>query len=382
MTPEIISKKGLPLLLLYFLFLPVILFGGEYLIQPYGYSVDTPDGWEVLDAENPSLISFSDSTRTTIFQIQSFPGITYSSAAAMYSEIKEQLSAEGDGAGFVYSGRDAVFSDLSFSTGSLDVRGYCIFIDSDETDIFLMAVAGEQMYKEKHDSIISCLDSFSVGKTRRAPGPVSQFFSTENAEQPVRAEAFIGGRQLFWSFFPSAPEASQLFLEREARVLLSYENDRDEAWQRYYRMIYRDNYYRFEGLYRELEEFIDSRGIPAEQVPALLLPWLQDFTYARTGTLSDLLCPIAGAVTRSGDCDSRALIYIILLHYFGIDAILMVSSEYSHALAAVDVPGEGARFSLGGKQYLVAELTKQVPLGMIAGDMADSAKWLGVSFTR
>ena len=335
------AQASLFLCVLFFLLLSSSVFGKEYLVQPYGYSFDIPDGWTVLDAEDPASIAFTDGTRTVIFQIQSFPGDSYGSAVGMYEEIKEQLSARGDGAPFEYSGRDAVFSDLSFTTGALNVRGYCIFIDSNETDVFLMAIAGEQMYQEKHDLIISCLDSFSIEESRRTPGPVSQFFSTEHLESPVRAEAHIGGRQLFWRYPPSAPEASQLFLEREARVLVAYEDNRDEAWQRYYRMIYRDNYYRFEGLYRELKEFIDLRGIPREEIPNLLLSWLQDFSYARTGTLSDLLCPIAGAVSQSGDCDSRALVYIILLHYFGIDSVLMVSSEYSHALGAVDLPGAG-----------------------------------------
>jgi hypothetical protein len=127
---------------------------------------------------------------------------------------------------------------------------------------------------------------------------------------------------------------------------------------------------------------VEGRGISREEIPRLLLSWLQSFKYDRTGTLSDLLCPIAGAVSQSGDCDSRALVYAILLDYFGIDAILMVSSEYSHALAAVDTSGEGARFFHDGKQYLIAELTEQVALGMIAADMADSSKWLGVSFPQ
>jgi hypothetical protein len=71
--------------------------------------------------------------------------------------------------------------------------------------------------------------------------------------------------------------------------------------------------------------------------------------------------------------------YIIILRQLGFDAILLVSEKYSHALAAVDVPGEGARFDFGGKRYLVAELTRKVALGRISREMANAAFWLPVA---
>jgi hypothetical protein len=74
--------------------------------------------------------------------------------------------------------------------------------------------------------------------------------------------------------------------------------------------------------------------------------------------------------------------YIILLRHLGFEAILLVSEKYSHALAAVDVPGEGARFDFEGKRYLVAELTKKIAIGLIAKDMADPAFWLPVALGR
>ena len=90
--------------------------------------------------------------------------------------------------------------------------------------------------------------------------------------------------------------------------------------------------------------------------------------------------PLTALKDYSADCDSLGIMYIILLKRLGIDAVLMVSSEYSHSMAAVDIPGNGARFPFNGKKYLVAELTKDVPIGQINARMADPAKWLGIEF--
>jgi hypothetical protein len=42
--------------------------------------------------------------------------------------------------------------------------------------------------------------------------------------------------------------------------------------------------------------------------------------------------------------------------------------------------GEGVGFVAGGTEYLFAETTKAVPLGWIADDMRDLAKWIAVTF--
>ncbi len=68
----------------------------------------------------------------------------------------------------------------------------------------------------------------------------------------------------------------------------------------------------------------------------------------------------------------------IVLEGLGIDCVLMLSREYSHAMLAVDVPGGGQRFPFNGREYLVAETTAKVGLGMIDAEQADFTKWLGV----
>jgi hypothetical protein len=58
----------------------------------------------------------------------------------------------------------------------------------------------------------------------------------------------------------------------------------------------------------------------------------------------------------------------------------MVSRDYGHAMGIADIEGPGARFPFENKQYLVAETTAQVELGLIGRQVSEIAKWLGVGF--
>ena len=154
---------------------------------------------------------------------------------------------------------------------------------------------------------------------------------------------------------------------------------RDQAWARYYRVIYRDSYLRLAELSRAISRAL-GQGASREDQAAALLAWLQEFSYRRTGSLSDLLSPLATVATRSGDCDARALVYAIVLSHLGIDAVVLVSSVYSHAVAAARVQTRGLGLILDGERYVLAETTKKVGLGWIAEEQRDLSKWVVVRF--
>ena len=111
-----------------------------------------------------------------------------------------------------------------------------------------------------------------------------------------------------------------------------------------------------------------------------LLSWVQGFRYERDPKGSDVVNPISAAFERRGDCDSRALVMSILLRRENIDSILMISLEHGHALAAVDAPGPGARFPFNDRNWLVAETTAKVGIGLVDAAQADPASWIGIEF--
>ncbi|MCX7788700.1 MAG: hypothetical protein N2442_13505 [Spirochaetes bacterium] len=354
------------------------------LVSAFGYTVDLPPGWSVLDAKDPNLISFSDQSRKAVFQIAVFPKDSFSTAHEILQFAKDTFKTRGDAASFLFNGRTASFADYMFLAGKYKARGYFVGIQGESLNYLLIAFASEPAYDEYHDVLLSLLDSFSPGEeSRRAPGPISQFYREFPDPQPVQKEIRLQSTTIPLEIGSGEIEANSVVIEREARILTRYTQNPTlfpEAWKRYYQVVYRDTYLRLKPLADTLLTHLLKKGASRNQLPAILLSWIQGFSYSRKSTLSDLASPLEVAVTASGDCDARALLYVAILRHWGFDSILLVSHTYQHALAAVDQPGQGARFLFEGKGYLVAELTDTVPLGLINKKMADPSQWIAIPF--
>jgi len=110
------------------------------------------------------------------------------------------------------------------------------------------------------------------------------------------------------------------------------------------------------------------------------LMWVQSFSYERDFMGSDFVNPVSAATEGRGDCDSRAMLWAIVLNHANIPSGLMVSRHYSHAMGLADLPGTGARLEKDGKRFLVAETTAKVSIGMIGETVSDPVHWLGILF--
>ena len=361
----------------------VSLFAKEYHIEQWGCFLDMPQGMNPIEVTD-SRATFTDDGENMFFQIKVYPAGQYSSAESMHSDIKAKIGAEGDGISFSYRGRDAVFADYSFSPGSFGARGYALLVNGEKYDWAILSFCDIEVYGKYHFFLLSALDSFSIdSKALYSPGPVSAFYqSSFGKPSPETVKTDFEGKQIALTVDSNGIESAEVTAEREALVLSHFQAQDTDAWSRFYRMIYRDNYGRLEELYLKMAASAMGKNTPPAEAASRLLAWLQGFGYSRTGTIADFSPPLTALREYSADCDSLALLYIILLRYYGIDAILMVSAEYSHSMAAVDVAGQGARFPFKERGWLVAEMTEKVEIGRINAAMADPAKWLGIEFIK
>ena len=342
-----------------------------------GYTVDLPAGWRLVDGAEGRLQSFADASDTAVLQVSSFAAGGFASSAEMAKVIGTKLGAAGDAASYLYSGRDATIFDMSFRAGSIPARGYGVFLRGGRTDYALLAFAPAAWYESHEDVLLSALDSFCPDPSLRlAPGPISQFASRFPAERGESRTLSVGGRPVTLATSADERAAGQDLAEREARILAAEKVHMVEAWRRSFRMIYRDSYLRLASFAQELEA-LPLADAPRGRAEALLA-WIQGFRYLRTGTVADLTAPLACLADAAGDCDSRALLYVILLHHLGIDAVLLVSPKYGHSAAGVAVAGPGARITVDGRSYVFAELTAQVALGLVAQDQSDANAWIPV----
>jgi hypothetical protein len=123
-------------------------------------------------------------------------------------------------------------------------------------------------------------------------------------------------------------------------------------------------------------------GAPAQsrEYAAALLAWTQEWRYERSPQGSDVVNPLSAAMEGRGDCDSRALVLISLLRRENIEGILLISLVHEHALGAFDLPGAGARYPYDGRQWLVAETTAKVDIGLIDQQQSGIADWFAIDF--
>lgn len=352
-----------------------------------GYWIDAPTNWEPMGTGSESVVAFSDPSDRAVLQIMSFESDRFDAAADIGTHVRERLSATGDLARFTYLGRDAALADFRFDGPGGTMRGYFVFLDHPFADHAAFAYVVESAYEDAHDLLLSALDSFApTARARRTPGPVSAFLAegVDDRWQEREIDGPFGPMTV--SLDIDGVTDSQALIEREARILSLFQAGGrlqagwQEAWRRFYRMIYRDSYERLTPLADALRLELEEAAVPREEIPAVLLDWLQTFEFRRTGSLSDLAAPTTCLLEMAGDCDGLGVLYTVLLHQLGFDAVLMVSLRHAHALVGVDVEGPGARFPYRERRYLVAELTDDVDIGMIAASMADPADWLGIHF--
>lgn len=359
-----------------FLYIGFLLNGEQLVSTEWGYALDIPEAYSLVAKSGTTRYHFSNAVKPVDLHIAIYPTTQFDKPEMVLSYVQQQFQAEGKSVEFTWLHRPA-------SIGKLESERYegwiaSVALADNKGWMVLVAVAEPKSYVACEPMIISTLESFFPdGQERIDSGPMMAFAWANQKE--IIAEIMFQGKKLLIPLNEVDAEANQAVVDREFSLLTAYLGHERviPAWQRYYRMIYRDAWKRLE----RAGCIITGNVVSGEQQAAAdILSWLQGFSYERNREGSDFVNLVSTLTDSRGDCDSRALLMVILLHNMGIDAILLVSPDYSHAVAAVDCPGEGARYELGGKRYLIADTTAKAGLGMIAADMADSSKWFPVRF--
>ena len=354
----------------------------------FGYTLDLPEGFRQVNARDNARYLYQNTIIPVGLQVALYPYQQFGTVAAAADHIFSQLKAQKKAIQFLLQGNPTLVANLQFTQQNQKQAGWLLVQPLAEQKGWLVVLTTTQAEKaqEYEPMMISCLDAvFTSRQSFFEPGPMIQ--AVYPKEGTVKKEILFNGKKLSVHFDRSDSEANQAVIDREFALLTRYLNSplQQKAWQRYYRMIYRDSRARCRHLSLMLEKELIEVGKegklpPAETVAKALLEWIQDFTYTRDENGADFLNIPAVCTDRSGDCDSRALLMSVILQHFNIDSILMIAPEQKHAVAAVDCTGDGARFTHNGKRYLIAETTAKVALGQIAQDLADPRLWFAVDW--
>ncbi|MDR0448718.1 MAG: hypothetical protein LBH07_08630 [Treponema sp.] len=378
--------------------------GAESLYSPtWGFRLDLPEGYELSGGDKKNSFSFSSSFGSSL---DLMVYTDRASVAALADDLEKRLSNQGKKHNFSYNGREAAVLELRFTQGRNTFTGWALCMGL-EAKAYLAAIAYGPDKPELQCLHLSVLDSIEGGEgDRRLPGAMTQLFHPRGG---WITSALANSKETA-RFRENDAAAAQSVVDREYQVMKGFylTSPRwQEAWKRFYRAIYKDSFDRLENAAFLLErswnnsvlgpsgteedkkpeeaERLGTRSEEAKYIAAKALEWVQGFKYERDLLGSDFINLITAAREGRGDCDSRAMLWVIILSQSNISAGIMVSREFSHAMGLADLEGQGARFPMKDGndreiRWLVAETTAQVALGLIEESVSEVTKWLGITF--
>ncbi len=359
--------------------------------RDFGFSLDIPEGFEIADyTEDGMSYVFSHPNIPVTLVMKLTEEKNAKSAAEVLNKNLKKLNASGETDSFKWNG---TVCGISYFSMSLDdnYSGWAVSAPVKIQDYYVILLCyAPESKKGCEQFIISTINSLSINNEYlNTPGIITSYaFPPEGSESVLLK---IGGKEIKTSLDKSDEEAAKFVTDLEYSVLNLYANHKmwKEAWQRYYRMIYRDNAGRlqqtakniYDSIYPELKK---SKPQDADiKYAQALLSWVQTFGYERAQSKieSDFTSLPASIKGKGSDCDSRSMLVSVLLNYTGIDTAMLISRGYSHAVVVTDIPAPGQTFTMeNGREYLFGETTARVTWGMLAQDQADRTKWIPVTF--
>jgi hypothetical protein len=386
------DKKIFFALALFFALCPFI-YSAPLYSPSWGFSVDVPEGYEYVEGDERDRFSFENSqgARFDLIVYYGKPpaAAPFTSLMALVSNVQGRLSNTGNFDFFEYGQKNACLMELLFSMpGRGQMSGWALFFELIARDgpeglpqqPMLLAMAYGPAAREDLRALhLSALDSIAPSEEDRlTPGPVTEFLNP----RLNRVKAPVFGFNLDAWIFEEDAEAAQALVDREFEVLRLFEHAQNwqEAWIRFYRAIYRDSFGRLIDIAFQLERHLNVPPLEKRDLADQMLKWVQSFEYERDFFFSDFVNVVSAATEGRGDCDSRAMLWAVIVRQAGIQSAIMVSRHYGHAMGLADLEGTGARFALNDQRFLVAETTAKVDIGLIGETVSHIDYWLAVPF--
>lgn len=112
---------------------------------------------------------------------------------------------------------------------------------------------------------------------------------------------------------------------------------------------------------------IRAKRLDAAQSADLIIGFVQRIRYELPQDIAfGIVPPALVPALDKGDCDSKAVLAVMLLRQVGIDAAVLYSDPLVHAAVGVGLPGTGPQLRHGARSYRYAEVSSEGwPVGMI-----------------
>ena len=233
--------------LFYFLFILFALtnysFSEQITDRDFGFSLDIPEGFEIADYTEDGMsyiFSHPNIPVTLVMKIAYEPDV--SSSVDVLKNNLNKLSAKGDTASFQWIECLCGISNFSMTLDD-NYFGWAVAAPVQIQDYYVLLLCyAPQSQKGCEQFIISTINSLCIDNEKRnSPGIITSYAFPAEGRKVLSLN--ISDKQIKTSIDKIDEEAAKFVIDLEYSVLNLYANHKmwKEAWQRYYRMIYRDN---------------------------------------------------------------------------------------------------------------------------------------------
>lgn len=169
----------------------------------------------------------------------------------------------------------------------------------------------------------------------------------------------------------------------------TYEN----LWGTVYSRLVNESKPHIDFLTDSLAKISQEHDLTRVELAELIVTFVQDipYSYVRSSDCSEsdnkgkpcigniafgLLSPYEFLHSLYGDCDTRSVLIYAMLETLGYDPMIVVSSEYAHAMLALNIAASGDHLEHRGKNYYFWETTgKGWPIGMLPPNSSNINYW-------
>lgn len=356
------------------------LFAEELLDEKYGYYLDLPEGFQ-LDSSSDDGLSFLFTHPSMpvelILRIYEGEMSTHDALSTVLTKLGAQFETDD----FKWGTKDCAASTFKMNLG-MDFEGlsFASPINDGNATLVILGYCPSVNFTKASQFIMSMLNSLVVdSETENLPGILVSYAYPNEEKTPLTLN--IGGKQIKTKIDKVDEEANQFVVDMEFGCFTFYAKHKlwKEAWQRYYKMVYRDSKARLRSVSKDIYKGLGIKN--RTDYANTLLQWTQNFPYKRDNTKntsSDFTNLISTLKGEGNDCDSRSMLVSALLNIAGMDSVMLISRDYSHAMTSIVLDAPGQTFKYNGKDYLYGETTVPVTFGMVAQNQSDFKKWIVV----
>lgn len=385
---RLFGKDRLFLFSLIFIFFSAPVFADYTGFENYNQmiSLDLPEGFELVESgDNGRYFHLQNTVVPVQAIVRLYPRERYEGSLEALTDVLDRFGADGEADSFEWRNQTSAIGTFTANMLGIPSSGYgaAAVLPKGEGTIVLLTWAEEKLSDLYAPMMTSFIDSLCIDKgSYFETGMLTRYAYPLSADNlPLSLE--IDGKKIETFIKENDREASEFLIDREYNVLLYYQSSPlwKEAWQRYYRMIYRDSFHRLMRVSFDIYNALAPSCKDETDLAQKLLTWTQTFSYEREANTSDFASLPSMLLGGGSDCDSRSLLLAVLLKNMNQDAIIFISAEYTHAVCGFISSHPGHSFNVEGKEYLMGETTaKGLTWGMIAKEQDDVSKWIPVVF--